>query len=406
MGSSKGKKRWIKYRHRVVRNIAYAVLSPYAKIKYGIHVERFKEQGKRPYLILMNHQTAFDQFFIGMTFKGAVYYVASEDLFSNGWVSSLLRWLVAPIPIKKQTADVSAVLACARVAKEGGTIAIAPEGNRTYSGRIGYMNPAIASLAMHLKLPIALVRIEGGYGVQPRWSDVVRKGSMRVGVARVIEPQEYEKMSRQELLSEIETTLWVDEAKADGTYKSAELAQYLERAMYVCPYCGLSEFESRGCEIECKKCGRKIRYGTDKRLSGVGFDFPFEFVGGWYDYQEEFVRKLDLDKYIDSPIYKDTANLSKVIVYKRKERLCENASVELYGDKIIISGEGLEKMILSFDEVSAVTVLGRNKLNIYHGKDLYQLKGGKRFNALKYVNIYYCRKDVRKGDMNGKFLGL
>lgn len=63
-------------------------------------------------------------------------------------------------------------------------------------------------------------------------------------------------------------------------------------------------------------------------------------------------------------------------------------------------------MILSFDEVSAVTVLGRNKLNIYHGKDLYQLKGGKRFNALKYVNIYYCRKDVRKGDMNGKFLGL
>ena len=38
MGSSKGKKRWIKYRHRVVRNIAYAVLSPYAKIKYGIHV--------------------------------------------------------------------------------------------------------------------------------------------------------------------------------------------------------------------------------------------------------------------------------------------------------------------------------------------------------------------------------
>lgn len=85
-----------------MRNIAYAVLSPYAKIKYGIHVERFKEQGKRPYLILMNHQTAFDQFFIGMTFKGAVYYVASEDLFSNGWVSSLLRWLVAPIPIKNR----------------------------------------------------------------------------------------------------------------------------------------------------------------------------------------------------------------------------------------------------------------------------------------------------------------
>ena len=71
-----------------MRNIAYAVLSPYAKIKYGIHVERFKEQGKRPYLILMNHQTAFDQFFIGMTFKGAVYYVARGFVFKRVGVVS------------------------------------------------------------------------------------------------------------------------------------------------------------------------------------------------------------------------------------------------------------------------------------------------------------------------------
>ena len=45
-----------------------------------------------------------------MAFKGSVYYLASEDIFSNGWVSSLIRYLVAPIPIKKQAADVKAVL--------------------------------------------------------------------------------------------------------------------------------------------------------------------------------------------------------------------------------------------------------------------------------------------------------
>lgn len=191
----------MKYRHRIVRNIAYAVMYPYTRLKYNIKVERFKEQGDRPYLILMNHQTAFDQFFVGMGFRGPVYYVASEDLFSNGWISTLLRWLVAPIPIKKQTSDVSAVKTCIRVAKEGGTIAIAPEGNRTYSGRTGHMNPAIASLAKMIKLPIALYRIEGGYGVQPRWSDVVRRGKMRAYVSRVIEPEEYAAMSKAELFS-------------------------------------------------------------------------------------------------------------------------------------------------------------------------------------------------------------
>jgi len=122
---TKKTKKWMKFRHRVVRNLAFCVLYPYSKWKYGITVEKFREQGDRSYLILFNHQTAFDQFFVGMAFKGPVYYVASEDLFSMGWVSKLIRWVVAPIPIKKQTTDLNAVMNCIRVAREGGTIAIA-----------------------------------------------------------------------------------------------------------------------------------------------------------------------------------------------------------------------------------------------------------------------------------------
>ena len=396
----------MKYRHRIVRNIAYAVMYPYTRLKYNIKVERFKEQGDRPYLILMNHQTVFDQFFVGMSFRGPVYYVASEDLFSNGWISTLLRWLVAPIPIKKQTSDVSAVKTCIRVAKEGGTIAIAPEGNRTYSGRTGYMNPAIASLAKMIKLPIALYRIEGGYGVHPRWSDVVRRGKMRAYVSRVIEPEEYAAMSKTELFSLIESGLAVDESTADGVFESGHRAEYLERAMYVCPWCGLSEFESHGNEIECLRCHRKINYGADKRLTGVGFDFPFEFVAGWYDYQEDFVRALDLDKHLSEPMYRDSARLSEVILYKRKQPLREEASISLYGDRIVIDETREDALTLPFSELEALSVLGRNKLNIYHGEKLYQLKGGKRFNALKYVNIYYRHKNISKGDENGKFLGL
>ena len=193
--------KWLKFRHRVVRNIVYCVLRPYVHFKYGIKIEKFKEQEKRPYLILLNHQTPFDQFFVGMTFKGPVYYMATEDIFSLGWISSLIKYLVEPIPIKKQTTDVRAIISCLKVAKEGGTIAIAPEGNRTYSGRTEYMNPSIVSLARKLGMPILLYRIEGGYGSEPRWSDVVRKGKMRVWCARVLKPEEYAEMSDSELFS-------------------------------------------------------------------------------------------------------------------------------------------------------------------------------------------------------------
>lgn len=135
------KKPWMKYRHRVVRDIAYAVMYPYTRLKYNIKIDKFKEQGNRPYLILMNHQTAFDQFFVGMAFRGPVYYVASEDLFSNGLDIVAAALAGRADTHKKQTSDVGAVKNCIRVAREGGTIAIAPEGNRTYSGRTGYMNP-------------------------------------------------------------------------------------------------------------------------------------------------------------------------------------------------------------------------------------------------------------------------
>ena len=35
--------------------------------------------------------------------------LATEDIFSNGFVSDLIRWICAPIPIRKQTADTAAI---------------------------------------------------------------------------------------------------------------------------------------------------------------------------------------------------------------------------------------------------------------------------------------------------------
>lgn len=401
----KKKTKWIKNRHRVVCKIAYLVLAPYSRWKYGVKTERFKEQGDRGYLILYNHQTPFDQFFVGMSFEGPVYYLATEDIFSNGWISSMLRWLVAPIPIKKQATDISAVMNCFRVAKEGGTIAIAPEGNRTYSGKTEYMNPAIASMAKKMKMPIALYRIEGGYGVQPRWSDGTRKGKMRGYVSRVIEPEEYAEMSVDELYALIREGLAVNEGVADAFFESEKRAEYLERAIYVCPYCGLSEFESHGNQVECKKCHRKVEYGRDKKLTGVGFEFPFQYVTEWYDYQNKNVCGLDVTQDTETPLYRDTSNLLEVIVNKRKVPLRKGAAICLYGDRIVIDEGQTDEMVLPFSEISTAAVLGRNKLNIYHGDRIYQFKAGKRFNALKYVNLYFRYKNICKGE-GETFLGL
>ncbi len=404
MAKKKKSEKWIKFRHRVVRNIAFAILAPYSRLKYGFKAEKFKDSKNRSFLIVFNHQTAFDQFFVGMAFSGSVYYVASEDLFSKGWVSSLIRYLVAPIPIKKQTTDIKAIKNCIRVAKEGGTIAVAPEGNRTYSGKTEHMNSSIASLARKLGMPVAVYKIEGGYGVHPRWSDVIRKGKMRGYVSRVIEPEEYKDLTNEEFFDIIEKELYVNECVEDQSFYHKKSAEYLERVFYVCPYCGLAEFESHDDIIQCKTCKRQVRYLPTKRLEGVGFDFDFPFTNEWYEYQKDFVNNLDVLEYTDKPLHTGRAQFSQVIVYKKKNILIKDAKLTLYGDRIEVEGE--QKFVFSFDETNAVTVLGKNKLNLYFGKDLYQIKSDERFNALKYVNVFHRHKNILKGDANGKFLGL
>lgn len=378
----------------------------FCRLKYGVRVEKFKEQGNRPFLIMMNHQTVADQFFVAVAFKRPVYFIATEDIFSNGLISKLLRWAVAPIPIKKQSTDLRAVRACLKVAKEGGTIALAPEGNRTYDGRTVYINPAIAALARKLRMPIAFFRIEGGYGVDPRWGGKTRKGKIRAYVSAVIEPEELSGMSSEDLYERIQKELYVDENAVIGEYRSKNAAEYLERLLYVCPHCGLSEFESHGDTVECKICRRKVRYLPTKELQGVGFDHPFRFIGEWYDHQCAVVNELDLSCYKEIPLYRDRAKVSEVIVYQNKETLAEQADIALFGDRVVIAEKDSVLLELPFEKISVATVLGRNKLNIYFDGHIYQLKGDARFNAVKYMNIYHHFKNINSGEENGKFLGL
>jgi len=375
---------------------------------YNIRIDRFREQGKRQYLILMNHQTAFDQFFITAAFRGPVYYVASEDLFSKGFVSALIRYLVAPIPIQKSMTDIKAVLDCKRVAREGGTIAMAPEGNRTYSGRTEHIKDSIAPFVRSLRLPVAIFRIEGGYGVHPRWSDVRRRGVMHAGVSRVIEYEEYKNLTDEELFRLLSRELYVDEAKADGFYYHKRSAEYLERAMYVCPFCGLSVFESKGQHITCKKCGRSVRYLPSKELRGEGFDFPFRFVADWYDYQQDFIRKLDLTPFADTPVYTDTVRYSEVIPYSHRVQIADNAVLSVYADRFTVALPD-ETVCHPFSEITAASALGRNKLNLYVGGRIFQIHGDKRFCVLKYLNLYYhaaAQANAAKGVTYAEFLGL
>ena len=394
-------KKWIQLQHKTVVPVLRELFRPIALWMYHIKIEKFKEENGRQYLVLSNHQTGFDQFFPSFAFKQHLYYVASEDIFSMGWLSKVIIWLANPIPIKKQVTDIRAVMNCMKVAKEGGSIAMFPEGNRTFSGETAYINPAIGGLAKKMGLPIAFFKIEGGYGVQPRWSDVRRKGKMRAYVASVLEPEEYKSWSNEQLYQYICKELYQNEANANAQYHHKNAAEYMERVLYVCPHCGITHFESHGDTLECTKCHRKTKYLPTKEFSG---DFQFPFMLDWYNYQQDYINHLNTLELTEQPLIRDRSKLYLVSLYSKKQLLAEDVELALYGDRVEMTGGFCQTF--HFGEVSTITILGKNKLNIYHGDNVYQLQSNKRFNALKYLNLYHRYKNLTSEAQNGSFLGL
>lgn len=397
------KTKWVHTRHKIVRAVLYWPFYIYVMLRYRIRIEKVEKGKHRQYCVLYNHQTACDQFFVHLAFRDHIYHVASEDLFSAGWISRLLEWVVAPIPFRKSTADISGVKNCIRVAREGGSVALSPEGNRTYSGTTEYMKSSVASLVRKMGMPLALLRIEGGYGAHPRWSDTVRKGKMRAYVARIVEPEEYSTMTNEALFELIKQVLYVDEREDKNLFYGRGLAEYLDRVMYVCPTCGLSEFHSEGDIISCKQCGKQIRYLPSKELQGVNGDFPFPYVKQWYDYQCDFIRRLDLNPFREQPVYRDAVSYRESIYCRKKKMLDETAVLSVFADRFEVDTKQ-GTVVYPFASMFGATVLGRNKLNLYIDGKTYQFVGSKHFNAVKYLNLYH--HGIHKESDEPEFLGL
>ena len=394
--------KWSRLRHRFFVKLATPVVWGMSKFCYHAKVETFPQAKERPYLVLMNHQTAFDGLLVNYAFrKRKMYTVTTEDIHSNGWISSLLRFAVRPIPINKRGNDLQCVRNCIRIAREGASVAIAPEGNSTFSGYNCYIKPSIVKMIRLLQLPVALFRIEGGFGVRPRWCDKIRRGKMRAYVSQVIERGTYERMTDDELYNAIVTGLHQDDNLAGLTIKSRHKAEYLERALYTCPHCGITEWQSKGNFLTCTRCGKKVEYTSSLTFRGQGEDAPYPTVGDWYRAQEEYV--LHRTFAAEEQFGEDSVSLFRVIPYRKKVLLHKKATLKLFGDRVEIVSDD-ETLTLPFDRLG-MAICGKNKLNLYFGEDSYQIRGGKRFCAVKYYHL--CVRH-RLGEKNGEFqfLGL
>lgn len=397
-------KKWVRLRHQVIMRILKIIMKPAMRIKCGFRYEKITGI-KGPYLVLYNHTTEEDQFLVGLMTNTKSYFVMSDDLVINKGTYGIMKFLVNPIPYKKASIDFSILKICKKVVNEGGSICIAPEGNRTYSGKTCYINPTITKMIHFLKVPVVFVHIEGGFGVHPRFSNHTRKGKSFGKVQKVITYDEYKDLSNEELYEKIKENIYTDETKPTGPFKARKKAEYLERVIYHCPKCGITKFESHKNRLICTTCQSEHIYTEYKEFVGANREAFFKNVYLWYQYQRDELNKMKLIEMNESQIItSDQISFYFIIPRKKRVLLAKEATFVLYPNRYEIKTEE-KTTVIAFDDIISAGIFGRNKMNFFTKENIYQIKADARFNALKYVQFFYKYKNEKENKNNG-FLGL
>ena len=121
-------------------------------------------------VLIANHLTNYDSFFIGMCFTRALRFMGKSELYRNPMIAALWRAL-GGFPIRRGELDRAALRFAEDLLRKGEIIAIFPEGHRSKTAQLQEAQGGAALLARRAAVPILPVTITGTEKLPPHdWS--------------------------------------------------------------------------------------------------------------------------------------------------------------------------------------------------------------------------------------------
>lgn len=165
----------------------YSFLKPIAVFLFKL-LFRLKVYGKEyvpkegGFILASNHTSYLDPIVLGVACPRKLNFMAKEELFENpvfSWIISLL----GAFPVKRDSADLSAIKEAMRRLKKGMALVLFPEGSRRFNGYIPEPYAGIGFLSIKLNVPVVPVFIHGTDKALPKNARFIRlnKISLRFG---------------------------------------------------------------------------------------------------------------------------------------------------------------------------------------------------------------------------------
>jgi 1-acyl-sn-glycerol-3-phosphate acyltransferase len=205
-------------------------------------------------------------------------------------------------------------------------------------------------------------------------------------------------MGNEELYELVLSGLRVNDYNYYPNYKGKKLAEHLEKILYICPVCGhMHTISTNKNMIYCSSCKLEVEHLPSLTFKANREEFSFKNVSDWYKWQIEVIKEKDYN--YNEVIYQDEVGLYLSQPFKKKE-LLSFGIMKIYNDRFTF--DGYDKEFL-FDDIIAVTLVGKKKMNIYVDDTTYQIFNNPKTNLLKYMHLFYVIKNIGG---NYEFLGL
>ncbi len=268
------------------------LVSVFLRIKFGY---RYKKAKNLPdnYIVLANHTTDFDPLFVGVSFQDNMRFVASGHIARWGFTYKLIDFLVSPIIRQKGSPATTAIKEVMKTCKNGGNVAMFPEGVRTWDGSMSEILPSTAKMVRSLGCGLVTYRITGGYFASPMWSKKgTRRGPMYGEPVNVYTKEQLVAMTNEEVYEAILKDISVDAYEAQlsepQAFKGKRLAEKMESLLFVCPKCGAYDcITSKDNGVGCMQCDMHFTYDEYGMLDNL----EFRTVKELSDWQNHIVEK-------------------------------------------------------------------------------------------------------------------
>ena len=363
-------------------------------------VKRYVPQNKN-FIVIANHSDALDPIYVLCSLKKYIRFVMGDHVIFNPVVKFFLKTMCGWIVKGRDNHPSVLINDMTASAKEGVPLGLFADGTITPNGETGFFSPRTGQLVKDLGVALITYHVKGGFFHTPRWGTGLRKGRIQAGVVHEYSPEELAEMTAEEVNAIIKRDIYVnafeEQRKRLRYYKGKNLAEHIERILYICPHCQqVGTLHSKGNFLTCE-CGYKVEFGQDGFFHECEKALVFDSVLDWDKWQKGIWK----DKVLNAPdgelIFEENEQPVYTLVKRKKVELSDNAILCLYKDRFELILNENETITFPIEKLKLVLNVSVESVMFFDGEHFIYVKSKNPRAAAKYVAAwrYLTGKDYK-----------